>query len=69
MRQSITIIDKSKLIREKRARIAMYSDELKQLHEFVKTKGLSLSAFVNILIKENEEYIQWRKNNNYEQLK
>ena len=54
-------------IREKRVKISLYAEELIQLHEFVKMKGMSLSAFVNKLIKEDNEYSQWRKEHNYEQ--
>ena len=36
-------------------------EKLKMLHEFVKSKHVSVSKFLNMLIDSNNEFIQWRK--------
>ena len=36
-------------------------EKLKMLHEFVKSRNVSVSKFLNILIDTNTEFIQWRK--------
>lgn len=36
-------------------------EKLKMLHEFVKSRNVSVSKFLNMLIDTNTEFIQWRK--------